>query len=145
MQCFQTQRVFQHGASKYLWREIWDARKANYFAFGETVTDINGAVIMNTDDVTRVRSFGMLSIRSHKRNRFRYFHLFTGANMQYAYSFAVLTRADSHERNPVAVPWIHIRLNLENEASHLVFTGYHVALLAFTNLRCRRIIYKLIQ
>jgi hypothetical protein len=43
-------------------------------------------------------------------------HFFAGAHMEKAHSLLILSRANAHESDPVAVTGIHVRLNLENKS-----------------------------
>ena len=73
LQGLEAQRVLQHRATENLRREIRDACKPNFFTLREAVADIDRAVIVNTDNVTGVGRFRMLTIGCKERNRFGIF------------------------------------------------------------------------
>ena len=47
------QRILEHRATEHFGREVRDAGEGELLAFGEGVADVDGAVVVQADDVAR--------------------------------------------------------------------------------------------
>ncbi len=65
--------------------------------------------------------------------------------MQRPEALAILARADSHEGDAIAVPRVHVGLDLEDEAGQLVLRRRDHALLGLARQRRRRMAHELVQ
>src|SRR5690606_817343 len=106
---------------KDLRSEVGNAAEADVFALGETVTDVDRAVIVQADYVTCVCSLGLQPVCGHERDRSGDLHLLAGTHVHELHALLELSRANSHEGDAIAVAGVHVRLYLDNEAAYLFF------------------------
>ena len=85
------------------------------------VADIDGAVIVQADDIARVGLLGLAAIGGKKSQRIGNAHILVEPHMMQSHAARVASRTQAHERDPVAVPGIHIGLNLEHESGEFGF------------------------
>ncbi len=81
------------------------------------VADIDGAVIVQTDDVAGVGLLGLAAVGGEESQRIRNADILVEAHVMQAHAARVASRTQAHERDAVAVPGIHIGLNLEDETA----------------------------
>ena len=125
---FILQRILEHRAAEHFRREIRDAGERELLALGEGVADVDGAVVVQADDVAREGFLGRAAIRGHEGERIGDAHLLVEPHVVHAHAARVLARAQAHERDAVAVLRIHVRLDLEHEAGELRLDRLDVAL-----------------
>src|SRR5690606_21844770 len=135
----QLQRVAQHGAPEQLRREIRDAGEDERLPLAEAVADVDGAVIVEADDVARVCLGRALPVGRHERDRVADPDLPAEARVIEAHAGPIRAAADAHERDPVAVRRIHVRLDLEYEAGQSRLVRAHDARRGGARLRRRRV------
>src|SRR5690606_4373583 len=140
LQRFQLQRIPEHGAAEQLGREIRNAREHQALALGEAVADVDRAVIVQPDDVARVRLLDVLPIRGHERDRVGDANLAAEADVVQFHSGTIAARANAHERDPVAVRGIHVRLDLEDESRERGLERIDATRLGVARQRRRRVL-----
>ena len=116
LQRLHAQRILEHGAAEQLRGEIGDSGEGELLALGERVADVDGAVVVQADDVACPGLVRMLAVCGHERQRIRDADFLSEPHVMKAHSATVGARADAQERDPVAVPGIHVGLDLEHEA-----------------------------
>jgi hypothetical protein len=127
------------GAPEHFRCEVRDAGERELLALGEGVADIDGAVVVQADDVAREGSSGGLAVRGHEGERVGDAHLLVEAHVVHAHAAVVLARAQAHERDAVTMLGIHVRLDLEHEAGEFALGGLDLALHGFVFERRRRV------
>ena len=121
MQGFHAQRILEHRAPKQLGREIWYTGKGQILALGERVSDIDGSVVVQPDDVARKRLFRLAAVGRQESQCIGDTNLFVEAHVMHAHPAHVAAGTQPHEGNAVAMTGIHVRLNLEYESGELGF------------------------
>src|SRR3990167_93232 len=122
------QRVLQAHAAEQFRGEVRDTGKAQRFAFGEGVADLDGAVVVQADDVASIGLDQHLALAGEEGQGVTDAHILTGTHMAHLHTLAVFARADTHKGDAVAVLGVHVRLDLEHEAAELFFHRLHGAL-----------------
>ncbi|RMO66656.1 hypothetical protein ALQ39_00548 [Pseudomonas amygdali pv. eriobotryae] len=122
------ERVLQAHAAEQLRCEVRNTGEAQCFAFGEGVADLDGAVVVQTDDVTGIGFFQLLTLRREERQRITDPHVLAQAHVAHFHSLVVTARTDTHERDTVAVLGVHVRLDLEHETAEFLFGRFDGAL-----------------
>ena len=128
LQGLHAQRILEHGAAEDLRREIRHAREGEILAFGEGVADVDGAVIVQTDDIAGVGLLGLTAIGGEKGQRIGNADVLVEAHVMQAHAARVAAGTQAHERDAVAVPGIHVGLDLEDESRELRLLGADHAL-----------------
>lgn len=131
------ERVFQAHAAEQLRGEVRDAGETQGFALSEGVADLDGAVVVQADDVTGKGFFQLLAFRGEERQGVTDAYVLAGAHVAHLHAFFVFARADAHEGDAVAVLGVHVRLDLEHEAGELLFHRFHGALVGDAGQRAR--------
>ena len=139
MQRLHLQRILQHRAPEHLRREIRDAGEGQLLAFGEGIADVDGAVVVQADDVAGIGLLHRRAVAGHEGQRIGHAHFLAQARMVEAHARRIAPRAHAHEGDAVAVARIHVRLDLEHEAGELRLVRLHHALARRARLRRRRI------
>src|SRR5690606_35922534 len=115
------------------------------FTFSKGVADLNGAVVMQSDDIAGYSLFYSVPITRHKSNSIRNSDIFRQADVPHLHTLAVHPRADSHESNTVAMFGVHVCLNLKDKATELIFTRFNNPLFRRPAARRRCPLNKTIQ
>ena len=129
LQGLGAQRVLQDHAAEQFRREVGNAVEFQRFALGEGVADLDGAVVVQADDVAGIGLFDILAAVGLKGNRIGDLYALADAHMVHLHALVELARTNAHEGDAVAVGRVHVRLDLEHEAGELVFVRLHDALL----------------
>ncbi len=119
------QRVTQAYAAEQFRGEVRDTGEAQHFAFGEGVTDLDGAVVVQADDVASIRFFQLLTLGGEEGQGVADAHVLAGTHVAHFHAFFVFAGADTHEGDTVAVLGVHVRLDLEHEAGEFLFHRLH--------------------
>src|SRR5690606_16909586 len=109
------------------------------------VADLNGAVVMQSDDIAGYSLFYSVPITRHKSNSIRNSDIFRQADVPHLHTLAVHPRADSHESNTVAMFGVHVCLNLKDKTTESVFTGFNHPFFCSPAARRRRPLNEAIQ
>ena len=118
-------------AREELRRKDRDARVAQLSAGGQRVAQREDARVEQADDVAGVGVFHGLALVGHELLRLLELDRLVGAAVPDGHALGEHARADAHERQPVAVGGVHVRLNLEDEAGEVRvgrLHGAHIAL-----------------
>ena len=91
-----------------------------------------------TENVTRIRHVDGLAVAAEEAICARCAQLLSDAAVRQHHVLFEAARAYSHERDSIAVPRIHVRLNLEDEAAESIVGGVHHARIARARGRRRR-------
>ena len=100
--------------------EARDLVKEDRAVLGEGVADAEGVVADKADDVARVGLVDGLAVLAEELVRGREADRLSGLRVQDRHVALELAGADAHEGDPVAVPGVHVRLDLEDEGRELV-------------------------
>ncbi len=130
------ERVLQAYATEQLRGEVRDTGEPQGFALGEGIADLDGAVVVQADDVAGVGFFQLLAFRREERQRVADPYVLAQAHMAHFHALVVTARADTHEGDAVAVLGIHVRLDLEHETAEFLFRRLDGALVGHT---CQRL------
>ena len=136
---FGLHRVARAAVLQKLWREGWDARDLEVFAFGQGVADAQLPVVRNTDDIASPSLFGQFAVRGEEQNRVRNRHRLFRTNMCQLHAAMEVARGQPDKGNAVTVFRVHVRLNLEHKASDLVFLGHNLTRVSGLWLRFRTV------
>src|SRR5690606_27569182 len=116
LQLLGLQRIFQANPAEQLRREVRNTGELHILTSSEGISELYGAVVVQTDDVTGERLFCVLPIPSHKRQRIRKTHVFRDTNVTGFHALVVAAGHNSDKSNPVPVLRIHICLDFEDKA-----------------------------
>ncbi|MNE93689.1 hypothetical protein D3C80_1915700 [compost metagenome] len=89
-QLFLLERIAQTNTAEQLRGEVRDTRKLHHFALGERIADLDGAVVMQTNDVARIRLFNMRTVTGHEGQRVGDNHVFADTHLAQLHAFFVL-------------------------------------------------------
>ena len=116
LQLLGLERVARARDAEEFRREIGDALERQRLAFGQRVADLQLAVVVDADDVAGDRVLARDALVGHEGQRVGELHLAPGAQVPDLHRRPVASRADAKERDAVAVPRVHVGLDLEDEA-----------------------------
>ena len=136
------ERILEHRATEHFRREIRDAREGELLALGEGVADVDGAVVVQADDVAGEGFVRGAAVGGHERERIGDAHLLVEPHVVHAHAARIFARAQPHEGDAVAMLRIHVRLDLEHEAGELSFVRLDRPLQAVARQRRRRVTAK---
>ena len=85
------QRVLQAHAAEQFRGEVRDAGEAQHFAFGEGVADLDGAVVVQTNNIARPCFFQMLTVTRQEGQCITNTYIFTQTHMLHFQAFFILT------------------------------------------------------
>src|SRR5690606_11614114 len=123
------QRVLQAHAAEQFRGEVRNAGEAHVLAGGEGVADLDGAVVVQADDVAAVGFLQALAVAGEEGQGVADLDVLADAHMAHLHALLVLAGAHAHEGDAVAVLGVHVRLDLEHEAAEGRLGGQHLALL----------------
>ncbi|MNF59915.1 hypothetical protein D3C84_415170 [compost metagenome] len=115
-----------------------DAGEAQGLAFAEGVADLDGAVVVQADDVAGVGLLQHLALAGEEGQRVGDLQVLLDPHVAHLHALLVLARADAHEGDAVAVFRVHVRLDLEHEAGELLLGGLDNAFVGGAGQRFRR-------
>src|SRR6185437_1486089 len=140
LQCLHLQWILEHRAPENLRREVGHPREGQLLPLGERVADVDRAVVVEADDVAGVGLLRMLPLRRHEGQRIRHPHFLAEPRMIEPHAARVLARAQPQERDAVAMPRVHVGLDLEHEPRQRLLQRRHqpLARLARPGARCVR-------
>ncbi len=121
--------IFQAYTAEKLGRKVRNTDEVHVFAQGERIANLDGAVVVQADDVTGVGIFQPLAVAGEKGQRIGNLDVFFDAYMAHLHALFVLAGAHAHKGNAVTVARVHIGLYFEHKAREIVFRGQHFAFL----------------
>ncbi len=96
-------------------------------------------MVVQADDVARERLFRLAAVGRHEGQRVGYADLLREAAVVQTHAARVAARAEPHERDPVTMARIHIRLDLEHKTRQPALEGIDLALTRLPRQRARSI------
>ncbi len=102
-------------------------------------------MVVQTDDVARIRLFNVRTVARHKGQRIGDHHVFPGTHLAQLHALFILTGHHAHKGHAVAVFRVHIGLNFEHEAGEFLFLRFHFTGVGFTRHRTRRPLHQTVQ
>ena len=124
---FGAHGVGEADAAENFRSEVWDAGEAEGFAFGERVTNAQGAVVGDADDVAGKGFLGERAVLREEEDGGLDGHGFFGAGVDEFHAAGEFAGADSCEGDAVAVLGVHVGLDFEDEAGDGGFFGVNGA------------------
>src|SRR5690625_3686981 len=122
-----------------------DAAKFYILALGKGIADLDGAVIVQADDIPRDRLRYGAAITGHKRHRISDFHILANAHMAHLHALFIDARAHAHKGNAVPVAWVHVGLDFEHKTGKLLLACFHKSLFSGASQRGRRPLNKVVE
>ena len=115
-----------------------DAGELQILALGKRVAYLDGAVVVQADDVARHRLLHQLPLAGLERHRVGDFHVLAQAHVAHFHALAVTPGAHPQKGDPVPMAGVHIGLDLEHKAAEDFLIGGHGAVSGIPRLRRRR-------
>ena len=78
-------------------------------------------MVMQTENIARIRFFHMRTVTGHKGECVGDHHVFTNAHLAHFHAFLILAGYHTHERHAVTVFRVHVGLNFKHETGELLF------------------------
>ena len=119
--CFQ--RIFQAYATEMLRREVRDTGKAETFFFRKSVTDLDGPVVMDTDDVSGKGFFYIGPVLGHENDGIVQGDFLSGTVVKHLHASYESPRTDADKRDAVPMGWVHIGLDFKGKSGKGRFIG----------------------
>src|SRR3569833_4725584 len=94
-----------------------DAGELEWLALGEGVADLNGALIVQADDVAGIGVLDVLALARHEGDGGGDLDLAAEAHVVELAALGVGAGADAQKGDTVAVRGVHVRLDLEHETA----------------------------
>jgi hypothetical protein len=132
-------RIAQHHAAQDFRREIRQAGEADLVLFGQRITDTQGAVVWDADDVAGQRDIGEFTVLREKHDRRMDRNRLAKTRRSQFHAALERARDQPHERDPVAVLRVHVGLHLKDETADLVAPGRNFPGIGRLGARRRRI------
>ena len=107
-------------------RKTGDAAKDHVFAFGQRVTNFEGAGVVQADDIARPRFIHDIFVLGEEGGGIGKLHSLVEPGVLVKRIALELPAADAHEGDAVAVPRINVGVNLENKPGELGLGGGHL-------------------
>ena len=85
-------------------------------ALGEGIADIDGAVVVQADDIPGVGLLGLRAVGSHERERIGNPHFLVQPHVKEPHAARVPAGAQPQESDAVTVHGVHVGLDLEHKA-----------------------------
>src|SRR3970040_2168799 len=123
LQGLELERVLEHGTPTQLWRRVRNASEREAFALCEAVADVDSSMVVQPDDVARKSGRRLMPVRRHERNGITDPDLAPETRVMHAHPRLVGSGADPQEGDAIAVPGLHILLDLEHESSECRLRG----------------------
>jgi hypothetical protein len=83
----------------------------------EGVADCKHPGVSEPDDVARIGPFERLALVGKKAHRARQPHILAGPGVAHRHIPLEFPRAHAHERDPIAMAGVHVRLNFEDKTA----------------------------
>lgn len=144
-QLFLLEGVAQADAAEQFRREVRDAGELEIFTLGEGVTDLDGAVVVQADDVAGARLDRLFAITGHEGHGVGDVHILAQTHVAHLHALGVGAGDDAHKGDTVAVLRIHVRLDLEHEAGELLLGRHHFTALGLARHGRRRPVGEAVQ
>ena len=122
-QGFHLQGILQSRAAEQFRCEVGDTGESQILALGEGVTDANGTVIVDADNIPGPGLVHMTAIIGHEGERIRYLDITPKTHMPDLHALLVLARADTYKSDAIPVLLVHIGLDLEHKTGEVRFIG----------------------
>src|SRR5262245_13737651 len=122
--------ILEPDASEMLGRETRHFRELDRLARVNGVPDCKLPRVDEADDVARIADSDRLAVAAEEAVGPRRPELTSDAAVEDHHILDETAGADAHERHPVAVAWIHVRLDLEHEAGEALVGWRHDARVA---------------
>src|SRR5690554_1083512 len=145
LQCLELERILELNPLEQLRSKVRDTHKPHLLTHGEGVTNLDGAVVVQADDVARPRLLDMRPVRGEEGQGIGNLDVLADTHVTHLHVLLVLARADPQESDAVAMLGIHIGLDLEHEARELRVGGLHTPRIGLPGLGRRRILNEAIQ
>src|SRR5579883_204572 len=107
--------------AKDLGREARNTAKDEILAFRQSIADPQRAVVWYADNIARIGFLGELAVLREEKLRRVERDILACADELCLHAAHQFARADAQKSNPVAMIWIHVRLDLENKTGHFRF------------------------
>ena len=102
-------------------------------------------MIVQANDVAGVRRLCMLPVGGHEGYCLRQLDRLAQPQVHDAHALAIPARTDTHERYPVSMSGVHVRLDLEHKTGEAIFHGFDGAAVTGARQRRRRHLDKLVE
>lgn len=102
-------------------------------------------MVVHADDVARVCLFGLHTIAGHEGHGIGHLHVSTEPHVTHSHALAITAGADTQKRDSITVLWIHVRLDLEDEAREGVLVRRDFAIVRRAGTRCRRVFDEVLE
>ncbi len=129
------QRVLQAHTAEQFRGEVRNAGETHVLAGGEGVADLDGAVVVQADDVAAEGFFQLLAVAGEEGQRVADLDVLADAHMAHLHALLVFAGAHPHKGDAVAMARVHVRLDLEHEAAERRLGRPHLALLGHARQR----------
>ena len=139
------QRIFQADTTEQFWREVRNTGELHHLTLGKGIADLNGAVIVQAEDIARIRFFNVRTVACHKGQRVGDHYIFRGAHLAQLHAFFIFTGYHAHKRHAVAMFRVHVGLNFKYEAGKFIFARFYGTGIGLTRHRRRRPLHQAIQ
>ncbi len=96
-----------------------NTHKSEIGATREGISDLNRAVIMQTNDVTRPCRLCLRTFARKKCHGIAYPNIFAESDVFHFHTLLILTRTNPHKSDSVPMFWVHICLNFEHKTRKL--------------------------
>ncbi len=139
------QRIFQADTTEQFRREVRNTGELHHLTLGKGVADLNSAVVMQAEDIARIRFFNVRTVTRHKGQRVGDHHIFRSTHLAQLHAFFIFTGHHTHKRHAVAVFRVHVGLNFKYEACKFVFARLYGTGISLTRHRRRGPLHQAIQ
>ena len=136
-QLFLFQRITQTDTAEQFRCKVRDTGEFQNLTLSEGITNLNGAVVMQTDNITGIGAIHMRTVAGHKGQRIRNHHVFFETHLMQFHAFFIHTGDNAQERHAVTMFRIHIRLNFKDKPGEFIFFCSHFTDIRLTRHRCR--------
>ena len=145
LQGLHAQRVAQHHAPEEFRGEIRNTGEFEVFALGESIADLDRAMVVKTDDVAGVCGIHLLAFARHEGNGIGDLHVTIQPHLVHLHALGVFAGGDAEKSDAVAVLGVHVRLNLEDKSGEWRLIRIDDARRGFARARRRRVLDKVIE
>src|SRR5690554_1200829 len=145
LQGLELERILELDTLEQFRRKVRDTHKPHLLAHGKGIANLDGAVVMQADDVAGPRLLDMRPVRGEEGQGIGNLDILADTHVTHLHVLFVLARADPQESDAVAMLGVHVGLDLEHEAGELRVGGLHAPGIGLPGLRRRRILNEAIQ
>ena len=111
--------------------------KDEILAFRQGVADAQSPVVWNTDDIARIGFVGQLPVLREEELRRVERDIFARADELGLHASRQFARTNAQKSDPVAMIWVHVRLDFEHEAGHFFLACFDGSRSCLTPVRRR--------